>query len=149
MKKKALVLLVGLLAMVAFFVGCGEQSVEKIGQGAVSDYYFEIGDGELYTASNGKEYLLIDIKFQNNSDSPQDFQTSTIQTYYQDGTEVYAVYPIWFESAKDLTREVEPGNSIDVQTAVEIKNHTSPVRIEIASKSHKNDKVIKEITLQK
>lgn len=145
--KKVIGLCMAILASATFFVGCGEQAVEKIGQGEVNNFYFEIGDGELYTASNGKEYLLIDIKFQNNSDSAQDFQTSTIQTYYQDGTEVYAVYPIWFESSKDLTREIEPGNSIDVQTAVEIKNNTSPVRVEIASKSHKNDKVIKEITL--
>ena len=132
MKKKVLILLAGLLATSAFFVGCGEQTLKETDKGSVGEYYIEIGESNVSFDSEDNDILVVSYTFTNNSDHTQNFYFSTSRKYFQDGIQLDPVIPgRMTEEYENNYKEVQPGATITVEDAVGLKNTDSPVDVEL------------------
>ena len=105
----------------------------KENSGKLGDYAIEIGDYALTKTYDGKDAIVINMKYTNNSEEAMSYMSSLIGTAYQDGVELSTAI-IMDDSAYDVEsemKEVKTGTSIDIQVAYELSNTTSDVEFEV------------------
>ena len=166
MKKKALVLLIGLLATAAVFAGCGSsetaqtesavsssaETTQTAGSGTLDGKYdVSIGDGMFVTDSLGNELYAISYTFTNNSDEATQPFLAVQGKAFQDGVQIQDTMYLagdHQEVANNRYLEVKPGASIEVMQFFEVSDKTAPISFEMTPVlSLSNDKLEKEFTI--
>lgn len=101
--------------------------------GALGDYAIEIGDYVLTKTYDGKDAIVINMKYTNNSDDAMSYMSSLIATAYQDGVELSTaiIMDNSVYDAEQQMKELKTGASIDVQVAYELSNTTSDVEFKV------------------
>lgn len=101
--------------------------------GVLGDAKVEIGDCVLAKTYEGKDAVVITLKYTNNADEAKSYMTSLISKAFQDGVELDSAI-IMDESvykSDSQMKELKKGASIDVQVAYELANTTSDVEFEV------------------
>lgn len=110
------------------------QNEEKKGtDGVLGDSKVEIGDCVLTKTYDGKDAIVINLKFTNNADDAKSYMASLISKAFQDGVELDSAI-VMDDSVYDSDlqlKELKKGATIDVQVAYELANVTSDVEFEV------------------
>lgn len=139
--RKLYALCVAMLLTVSV-MGCGsgqtqptqtEPAVSQENDGTLGDSKVEIGDFLLTKTYEGKDAIVINMNFTNNSDDAKSYMSALMSTAYQDGVELSTAIIIddtVYDSDSQM-KELKKGASINVQVAYELSNITSDVEFEV------------------
>ena len=109
-----------------------QTETENSSSGALGDYAVEIGDYALTKTYDGKDAIVISMKYTNNSDESMSYMSSLMASAFQDGVELStAIIMDDTYDAESQMKELKTGASIDVQVAYELSNTTSDVEFEV------------------
>ena len=110
-----------------------KKSTENSNNEELGDSLIEIGDSKLAKTYDGKDAIIINIKYTNNSEDAQSYMTSMIGKAFQDGVELSSAIIMDTDAydAESQMKEVKKGASIDVQVAYELSNTTSDIEFEV------------------
>lgn len=99
----------------------------------LGDASIEIGDFKLSKTYEGKDAIIINMKYTNNNEDAQSYMTSMLGKAFQDGVELSYAIIMDTDSydAETQMKEVKKDTSIDVQVAYELSNTTSDVEFEV------------------
>lgn len=104
---------------------------EQTGAGSLGDYSVEILSARKSTDYEDKDAIIIRYNFTNNSDEAASFMFATQSKAFQDGVELeMAMMMDDTYNSQDLTKEIKPGASIEVEKAF-VLNGDSPVEAEV------------------
>lgn len=110
-----------------------EQSTSNNGVVELGDASIKIGDSKLAKTYDGKDAIIINMEYTNNSEDSQSYMTSIIGKAFQDGVELSSAIIMDADAydAESQMKELKKGASIDVQIAYELSNTTSDVELEV------------------
>ena len=158
-KKKLAVLLLGAILALAS-AGCtsttspssdepgnAQVDVQKDNSsGELGDYAIEIGDYFLTKTYEGKDAIVINMKYTNNAEEAKNYMTTLTGSAFQDGVELStAIIMDGSYDAESQMKDIKTGASIDVQVAYELSNTTSDVEFEIEEFISFSDKKIEKV----
>lgn len=166
MKKKALILLVGLLATAAVFAGCGSSetsqtesavtagtdTTQTADKGTLNGKYdVSIGDGKFVNDSLGNEFYAISYTFTNNSDEATQPFLAVQGKAFQSGVQIQDTMYLagdYQDVANNRYLEIKPGASIEVMQFFEVSDKTTPIDFEMTPVlAFSNDKLEKKFTI--
>lgn len=166
MKKKALILLVGLLATAAVFAGCGSSetsqtesavtagtdTTQTADKGTLNGKYdVSIGDGKFVNDSLGNEFYAISYTFTNNSDEATQPFLAVQGKAFQSGVQIQDTMYLagdYQDVANNRYLEIKPGSSIEVMQFFEVSDKTTPIDFEMTPVlAFSNDKLEKKFTI--
>ena len=166
MKKKVLILLVGILAAAAVFAGCNSsetaqtESAATAGAGATQaadkgtlaeKYDVSIGDGKFVNDSLGNEFYAISYTFTNNSDEATQPFLAVQGKAFQNGVQIQDTMYLsgdYQDIANNRYSEIKPGASADVMQFFEISDKSTPIDFEMTPVlAFSNDKLEKKFTI--
>jgi hypothetical protein len=141
--KKLLVFMLSVI-MCFSFAACGGGSdssdstdTETVaGQGSLGDYDVALSeDYQILKDYDGNKCIVLTCTFTNNSDEADSFDTTVIDTAYQDGVELERAYFLdddsYDDALDDVDKSVKSGSSIDVTLAYVLSSDTSDVELEL------------------
>ena len=119
----------------------------------LGDYRVEIKDCRLAKDDSGKDLIIIQFGFTNNSDDPTAFLYAFAYEAFQNGIGLTEVMEETIKAADytdaDQVREIKKGTSLDVEVAYELNDTDTPVEVEVSELiSFSDKKVTKTFTIQ-
>lgn len=108
-------------------------SDELASSGALGDFEVQINDFTLGRDYQDSPAVLVSYTFTNNSDEATSATASLVSRAYQNGVELDSALITGNESynSQDSLKDVQPGASIDLQTAFVLSSETAPVEFEM------------------
>lgn len=104
----------------------------EVVEGKVGNYYIKIGEGIVKKDRNGKNVLVVDVSFTNNSDSEQSFMWSIDDVAYQDGIEIEKSFSSDVYDTNLMDKKILPGTTYNVKVAYELSNTKSDVIVKMS-----------------
>ena len=108
-------------------------SSETAGSGTLGDYSVSITGYALAKTYEGKDAVVVTYNWTNNSQDTTDFLSAFNTMVYQDGAECDTAIVTGDSgySADNQTKDVNPGESLDVQAAYLLQDRANPIDVSV------------------
>lgn len=112
-------------------------------KGTLGDYEIEILSAKVTKDWEGKDAVIVEYKFTNNSDEAQSFMVAISDKVFQDGIELEsAVVTDKDYNVDNQVKEIKPGKSLNVQAAFLLNDTTTPIEVEVSELISFSDKKV-------
>jgi uncharacterized lipoprotein YehR (DUF1307 family) len=126
------------------------KAAKSSSSGTLGDYDFAIKDYKLVKDYEGKDAILINVKFTNNGEDATSFMVAGDLEVFQDGVELESTVTTGknSENTDNDDKDIKTGASIDCAEVFVLKNKTSPVEAELSEFiSFSDDKLVKTFNI--
>jgi hypothetical protein len=112
--------------------------------GELGDYAYAIKDFSLVKDWEGKDAILVNIDFTNNSEEGASYDWSCMSKAFQDGVELGTTFLSGDDELynENGSKEIKPGVTIDVTSVFQLDNPDSPVEVELSEIISFDDKML-------
>lgn len=118
-------------------VGLGDASV------SLGDYDISINDVSFVTDQNGKDAVVVTYNWTNHSSAANSFDSIFKPTVSQNGKALSAASITTMNDTNALTRKVNPGDSLNIQSAYILTDKTTPIVVQVSDPTNKGTKITK------